>query len=115
MAASLPKTGNGDSNFALSERTPPPVAPPSQRPRYRRIVLTDCDNHVTERGNQRATVFDPDDDRGFSPRLVAQNARGAGGHTSLREPIVDCRLAQACAPPPARHGMSMGTLFWYWR
>ena len=47
-------------------------------PRCRRIVVADCAHHITQRGNQRATVFDTDDDRSVYLRLVAQNARDTG-------------------------------------
>ena len=68
-------TGNDCTFF---ERTPPPAAPPAQMPRYRRIVVADCAHHVTQRGNQRSTVFDTDDDRAVYLRLIAQNARDTG-------------------------------------
>ena len=47
-------------------------------PRYRRIVVADCAHHATQRGNQRAVVFDGDEDRAVYLELVKRNARDAG-------------------------------------
>lgn len=48
-------------------------------PRHSRIVLADCAHHVTERGNQRATVFDTDDDRAVYLHLVHLRSHGSAG------------------------------------
>ena len=47
-------------------------------PRYRRIVVADCAHHVTQRGSQRAVVFDGDEDRAVYLELVKRNALDAG-------------------------------------
>ena len=71
-------TKGNSPQFYYFENIVPPLALPRQTPRYRRIVVADCAHHVTQRGNQRAVVFGPDQDRSVYLNLIKRNSRDCG-------------------------------------